>query len=386
MASFAVLASLIAVASGSKVESSRTLALAQASAQLSTTFDEYLSKHGRAYKHGSAEYVERKTIFEQRRSDAMIQNNRSGAMWIATVNKFSDRKPEELETMHGYKPSKARREGLSFAAEEEDHRRMKAALPEKVDWRHLKDGQRIVEQGACGSCWAIAASTILNAHAEIHRGDSTVFSTQEIVDCVPNPEECGGQGGCQGATVELALGWAVKNGVSSALDVPYHANDGHCKKTSFAQMQLRGASMGAAAMGLTGFRVLPSNKELPLAQAVANEGPVAVSVAANNWFSYYSGIFNDCDNIVNHAVTLYGYGKTSSQKYWLVKNSWGQDWGENGYIRIMRHDEEDEFCGIDNDPQKGVACKNDPTKEITVCGTCGILYDSVVPQFEDTRA
>jgi len=386
MVSFAILASLLVVASGSKVQSSKTLALSQASAQLSMTFDQYLSKHGRAYEHGSAEYIERKALFEQRRSDAMIQNNKSDAMWIATVNKFSDAKAEELAAMHGYKPSKARQQGLSFAAEEEDHHKMKAALPEKVDWRHLKDGQHIREQGACGSCWAIAAATILNAHAEIHRGEATETSAQELVDCVPNPEECGGQGGCQGATVELALGWTVKNGISSAQEVPYHAEDGQCKKTSFVQMQLRGAHLGAATLGLTGFRVLPMNKELPLAQAVANQGPVAISVAANNWFSYYSGVFSGCDNIVNHAVTMYGYGKTTSHKYWLVKNSWGQDWGENGYIRILRHENEDEFCGIDNDPQKGIACKGDPTKEITVCGTCGILYDSVVPEFEDTKA
>ena len=59
----------------------------------------------------------------------------------------------------------------------------------------------------------------------------------------------------------------------------------------------------------TGFRVLPSNKEEPLARALTELGPVAVSVAANNWFNYYGGIFDDCDNIVNHAVTLYGYGR-----------------------------------------------------------------------------
>mmetsp|Transcript_101270 Transcript_101270/g.179942 ORF Transcript_101270/g.179942 Transcript_101270/m.179942 type:complete len:385 (-) Transcript_101270:69-1223(-) len=383
MASLTVIASLLVVASGVKTDSARALALSQATAQLSVTFEEYVSTHHKTYS-SHAEYMERQAIFEQRRSAAKSHNNRSGATWIATVNKFSDHKQEELNAMHGYKPSRARTEGLSFAAEEEDHMRIKSSLPEKVDWRKLRDGKVIAEQGACGSCWAIAASTTLNAHSEIHRGEAKTFSSQELVNCVPNPEECGGQGGCAGATVELALGWAVKNGISEEREVPYSAKDGSCgKKDAF--MQLRGAQNGGYSLGLRGFRVLPSNKELPLAKAVAEQGPVAVSVAANNWFSYYSGVFDDCDNIVNHAVTMYGYGKTNSnQKYWLIKNSWGADWGEAGYIRILRHENEDEHCGIDNDPQKGTACKGDPTKEITVCGTCGILYDSVVPEFENS--
>ncbi|CAK9049332.1 Vignain (Bean endopeptidase) (Cysteine proteinase EP-C1) [Durusdinium trenchii] len=245
--------------------------------------------------------------------------------------------------------------------------------------------QEIVDQGACGSCWAVSATTVLNAHSEIHRKRVRRFSTQEMINCVPNPQECGGQGGCQGATVELGIAWAVQNGLSEEQQLPYTAADGHCQKTSFLENKgLRGSVMGGASFGLAGFHVLPSNKEEPLARALAELGPVAVSVAANNWFNYYNGVFDDCDNIVNHAVTLYGYGKQGADKYWLVKNSWGPDWGENGFIRILRHSSEDTFCGMDTDPSKGVACKGGP-KEVEVCGTCGILYDSVVPRFEDSK-
>eukprot|EP00439_Symbiodinium_sp_Y106_P026584 s3592_g3.t1 len=333
---------------------------------VSMSFDDFISVHGRSYRKGSQEYEERGALFETRRVAALLQNNRSDAKWSAAINKFSDRKEEELKVMHGYKPAQVRQsQGLSFAAEEEDHSRLKSALPEKVDWRHLSDGQTIVEQGGCGSCWAISATTVLNAHSEIHRGRPRRFSSQELVNCVPNPQECGGQGGCSGATVELGIGWAVQHGLSLETSVPYSAQDGTCENSFLQAQGLRGATAGGASFGLTGFRVLPSNKEDPLARALVELGPVAVSVAASNWFSYEGGVFDECDNIVNHAVALYGYGRSDGHRFWLVKNSWGSDWGENGYIRLLRRDSEDQHCGIDTEPDKGIACKGGP-KEVTV--------------------
>jgi len=349
-------------------------------------FQQFMVRHGRSYDLDSQEYLERRELFAQRKMEVMQQNNRS-SRWTAGLNKFSDFKPEELKALHGYKPSQVRDAGLSLMQEEETHANLKVALPDEVNWRHLKDAGEIVDQGSCGSCWAISATTVLNAHSEIHRKRVARFSTQEMINCVPNPQECGGSGGCQGATVELGIAWAVQNGLSEENQVPYMASDGRCGKSSFLESGkglLRGSNMGGSSFGLTGFRVLPSNKEEPLARALAELGPVAVSVAANNWFNYYGGIFDTCDNIVNHAVTLYGYGRKGADKYWLVKNSWGEDWGESGFIRILRHQSEDAFCGIDTDPSKGVACKHGP-KEVEVCGTCGILYDSVVPQFEDSK-
>jgi hypothetical protein len=138
------------------------------------------------------------------------------------------------------------------------------------------------------------------------------------------------------------------------------------------------------------------NKEEPLVRALLEKGPVAISVAASDWHSYSKGIFNSCskDCVVDHAVTLFGFGQEnagssllqigsshrSASKFWLIRNSWGTNWGENGYIRMFRHDNEEAHCGIDNDPQKGVACDGSPS-QVRVCGSCGILYDNVVPNF-----
>merc|ERR1740138_1972948 len=105
------------------------------------------------------------------------------------------------------------------------------SLPKEKSWSHLNTMQNIKSQGGCGSCWAIAAVTTLEAATEIH-GTSRTFSAQEIVNCVPNPQECGGQGGCRGATVELAMDWVMKNGAFEEYQAPYLGSDMPCQHST----------------------------------------------------------------------------------------------------------------------------------------------------------
>lgn len=101
----------------------------------------------------------------------------------------------------------------------------------------------------------------------------------------------------------------------------------------------------------------------------------------SHWFSYSSGVWPHCkkNSVVNHAVALFGY-KAGPDSYWLIRNSWGRDWGEKGFIRLARSENEESNCGVDKDPQQGTGCDGGPS-EVTVCGACGILYDNVVPDF-----
>jgi C1A family cysteine protease len=83
---------------------------------------------------------------------------------------------------------------------------------------------------------------------------------------------------------------------------------------------------------------------------------------------------------VNHVVVLVGYGQEENgQKYWIVRNSWNAGWGEAGYIRLERNDNDDENCGEDTHPQDGVECADYPYSTVTVCGTCGVIYDTTYP-------
>lgn len=253
-------------------------------------------------------------------------------------------------------------------------------LPKSKSWMHLKTAPRVKDQGSCGSCWAIATISTLEAHSEIYNKKGRTFSAQQVVECTPNPRACGGTGGCEGATVELGMDYIVKNGLATEDEHPYHAQDGTC--TAAKQSTLTATNGGGAAFGLLSYKTLPSNEDAPLAEAVAHVGPVGVSAAAGAWFEYSKGIFNGCskNSVIDHAITLFGYGHENKKKYWLIRNSWGRGWGENGFIRLLRHNSNEKYCGTDHNNQEGVGCKDDP-KEVEVCGMCGVLYDSVVPFF-----
>jgi hypothetical protein len=188
------------------------------------------------------------------------------------------------------------------------------------------------------------------------------------------------------------MAWILKNGVTTEEEVPYEAMDSTCTANVapahspntevLAQLSDSPASNLGTAFGLMSWQTLQSNADYPLAEAVVKYGPVAVSAAASGWYEYSHGIFDGCgsDFVVDHAIVLYGYGKEGQEKYWLIRNSWGRDWGEGGFIRLLRHDDDQQHCGTDNDPAQGTGCKGGPSS-VTVCGTCGVLYDSVVPHF-----
>merc|ERR1719282_704821 len=141
-------------------------------------------------------------------------------------------------------------------------------------------------------------------------------------------------------------------------------------------------------LGINGYKVLDANKLVPLKEALVSTGsPIVISVDASNWNFYTGGIYSDTqtgekkgDFTVNHAVTLMGYKEKdeSSLGYWLIKNSWGRSFGEDGYIRIEMKENEETHCGWDNNTHVGLACDGDPPRD-WVCGTCGILYDSSFP-------
>jgi len=132
-------------------------------------------------------------------------------------------------------------------------------------------------------------------------------------------------------------------------------------------------------VGITGFVALPANNYTALVNAGAKQ-PIAISAAAAAFQFYSSGVLKDgCDTDVDHAIQLVGWGTDpKAGDYWLVRNSWGPNWGEDGYIRVARYGEGKEPCAEDKTPQDGNGCAGGPSP-ITVCGTCGILADSSYP-------
>jgi cathepsin L len=368
---------------------------------LEARFHAHLRKHKQEPPSDPDEFRQRLTFFNLRAEKVERHNRQLNRRWTAGLNHLSDRTDSERKQLLGYKADHQNRRSSKVVPLIQEHRsRMVQQLPDEKMWTGYYNTELIRDQGRCGSCWAVTASTVLSAHSELwHRNKS--FSTQEIIDCVPNPNKCGGTGGCDGATVELAMQYTMLKGLRDVTEYgDYTGSDGSCDQpitdTTSPSLQDLTSVMDVGAQifqaqgsvisqeaGMFGWERLPANKYLPLLEALYNKGPVAVSMAANDIFDYSHGIFDSCtDFIVNHAVTLVGYGKQGTEKYYVIQNSWGPTWGESGRIRIQRTDSEDEHCGMDDQPQDGVACAGE-TEAVEACGTCGILLDSVVPYFSE---
>jgi cathepsin L len=360
-----------------------------AGAQGLMPFESFIELHGRSYTNSSAEFAQRKALYVQRMMDSEKHNSNPDRLWTAGVNKLWDWTENELKSLRGWDGSMKPEGGGQSIHKHAAFLQQKGELPKEKIWSNLQVSHHIRNQADCGSCWAIAAVTVLEGHVEIYSSKPRTFSAQQVVACTPNPRHCGGDGGCKGATAELAMDWLLKHDAAEESEMPYTGHDSSCTANSatldMAQLlsddSAAPAARGGAAFGMTSWETLPKNVYEPLARALAERGPVAVSVAADTWFNYDSGIFNGCgkDSVIDHAVVAMGYGEEAGRKYWVIQNSWGGDWGENGHIRLERHDQDD-YCGMNNDPQKGVACEGE-TAPVPVCGMCGVLFDSVVPHF-----
>jgi cathepsin L len=325
-------------------------------------FDAFTKEFGKNY--GEEERVWRKTLFDFNllRIKAHNQEYIVGRhTWYAAVNDMSAYNQEEWDKLRSTKYSQSTHPVVQLAPKE--------ANPDSVDWRTSGNVVTPVKnQGGCGSCWAFSATEVVESAYAIASGKLLTLAPQTYVDCVKNPGKCGGTGGCEGATMELAFNLTAQTGIALEDDLPYTGMDHACTKYK-------------AAVKVTGYVKNPSNNALALETAVATKGPQSITVAANPWFNYGGGVFTGCskgglfhrpDSTLDHGVQLVGYTK----EYWIVRNSWGPHWGEKGYIRITRANDDKTF--IDHSPVSGVACKPVP-KTQTVGGECGILFDTSYP-------
>ncbi|CAG5126919.1 unnamed protein product [Candidula unifasciata] len=233
------------------------------------------------------------------------------------------------------------------------HKRLMGSLPESFDWRNV-NGVNYVSpvrnQGGCGSCYAFAALAMDEARIRIltNNTQKPVFSPQDVVECSPYSQ------GCAGGFPYLISGkYAEDYGLVLEECNSYKGIDGICTTNStcprhyFTNYKYVGGYYGAT-------------NEAVILQALYEGGPLAVGFMVYSDFSNYkSGIYHHIDSIsdnlgrfnpfeiTNHAVLLVGWGvdKKTSEKYWIVKNSWGENWGIDGYFWIRRGTDE---CGFES--------------------------------------
>lgn len=323
-------------------------------------FHTYLSEFGKVYT--AKEFPMRKAIFEENLQRVIKHNKgyKSGEhTWWAAMNHLADWSQDEFDVLRSAKYNPSTYPTVEVSASPA------ASNPSSVDWRTKNVVTKVKNQGGCGSCWAFAATEGVESAYAIASGKLLDLSPQTYVNCVKNPSSCGGSGGCEGATMELAFNLTTQTGIALASDLPYAGRDGTC-------------SPYKPAVKVTGYVKNPVNDAAALETALAQKGPISITIAASSWQLYGGGIFKGCsrrwfgNNVLDHGVQLVGYTKD----YWIVRNSWGAMWGESGYIRISREFDNQTFT--DKSPSDGVACKPYP-KTQTVGGECGLLFDTSYP-------
>mmetsp|Transcript_42196 Transcript_42196/g.49303 ORF Transcript_42196/g.49303 Transcript_42196/m.49303 type:complete len:420 (+) Transcript_42196:93-1352(+) len=380
-------------------------------------FETYLTDFRKSYGDTkSVEYKKRAKLFTERLDDILKHNADESNTYKKGVNKFTDMDVSEMHFGFNKAAHPAYNKSVSstsrrMASTELPFELKEASdLPTSVDWR-VHDGpypvvSAVKDQGGCGSCWAFAATAVLESHIAIETGTLFNLSPQEFVSCMPNEDHCGGTGGCMGGTTDMAYDWMIASGgIVEEYQMgytSYHGGDGECsilQKNENNEM-IRGTKRdGPDPKGITGavatidgYSILPSNDYHALLNAVAQHGPVAVAVAASSWGAYEGGVYqadpqDETNYEINHGVVVVGYGVDEDTKldYWLVRNSWGPKFGELGYIRILREEPpagdnllKTEYCGLDINPADGIACEGD-FAPVSVCGSSGILFDSVIP-------
>lgn len=298
-----------------------------------TIFRKFVQQHGRTYENGSIEYNTRFELFSKALNDVEKHNRRTDRLWTAGINHLSDRSEAELAELRGWRGGVTRKSNAKVPASKSsllEH----ASLAKDFSWEHLNTFQQVRDQASCGSCWAVATSTMLQAHSEIHQqSNMRTFSEQELVNCVLNPHECGGKGKCSGATVELALKYVAHHGLATEEEWPYEAKDGECRAAHGGQQSMLSTremedgddanddmsnpgvhnvdpSWPGWALGIRAWERLPQNGYGALISALVHRGPVAVSAAADGWSNYESGIFTSTSKTVDHAWSCLGMANT----------------------------------------------------------------------------
>ncbi|KAE8655160.1 Cysteine proteinase RD21a [Hibiscus syriacus] len=209
-------------------------------------------------------------------------------------------------------------------------------LPDSVDWRDHGAVTPVKDQGSCGSCWAFSTIAAVEGINKIATGELISLSEQELVDCDRSYDA-----GCNGGLMDYAFQFIIDNGgIDSEKDYPYLGADNQCDPTR----------KNAKVVSIDGYKDVVRYDERALKKAVANQ-PVSVAIEAGGRALqlYESGVFTgECGLALDHGVVIVGYGRDDEGgDYWIVRNSWGSGWGENGYIRMERN--VDAFtgkCGI----------------------------------------
>ncbi|XP_075969301.1 digestive cysteine proteinase 2-like [Anticarsia gemmatalis] len=304
---------------------------------VSHVFNVFKKDFGKSYSD-KKEHLKRKSIFKKNLR-RIVQHNRRNLGYKLAVNQFADKTPEEMKKYMGLNRRPEGKVGnIPFPYDDRKLEEAATELPVEYDARLLGLVSKVKNQEECGSCWTFGTTAAAEgALARINGGRLLTLSNQALVDCA----WAFGAAGCDGGTDNAAYEWMMQYGLPTEAEYGSYLNqDGPCRILNMTELH-----------PIKGFTDVTPLSVSALKLALINHGPLSVSVHVTDAFSYYSsGIFYDteCNELnLNHEVTLVGYGERDGDTYWILKNSWGPNWGIGGYMYISSRDNN---CGVATEP------------------------------------
>ena len=294
-------------------------------------------------KYESLHVLEKRfEIFKQNIRNIFEHNLRSEQNFTMGINQFTDLTPEEFKVTYANGLNSELRLGGKPSCK--TYTPSGKVVPDYWDWRDKGAVTPVKNQGQCGSCWSFSASGAIEGAWAIKTKDIVSISEQQLVDCSKRY----GNLGCKGGLMDNAFQYAIENGMCSEESYPYTSGTtqtgGSCDNSCKSVVLVNACTD------------VPPNNQIALKEAVALNGPISIAVDAETTLfqSYKSGVITSdkCGTNLDHGVLIVGYGEEDGIKYWLVKNSWGPTWGDDGYIKIERREStnDDGVCGIAMQP------------------------------------
>jgi C1A family cysteine protease len=339
--------------------------------KMEETFEEWHKKYGKNYSN-ALEHRYRLSVFASNYAEIEYRNSLNRTFTLG-LNRFADLTNDEFRSKH--LSSTMKRE---YSNDNTEYIKLNVdVIPSEVDWTQKGAVTPVKNQGQCGSCWAFSSTGAIEGAWFIATGQLVSLSEQELVDC----STAEGNQGCNGGLMDQAFKYVILNdGICSESAYPYTGMQNNCMSTTIQKMV--GSYNPKQAIGPTGnddsgnddipvitlrenminctkiakiksYVDIQPNNDTALMIAVAQQ-PVSVAVEADglDWQFYMGGVVTDsCGTNLDHGVLVVGYGTDYTSQplsYWKVKNSWGESWGENGYIRLGRGSKFDPNgeCGI----------------------------------------